>query len=233
MFAQKDKVRDDHFHARYDYEVQRDLIHHIHQLMAQQQRIVERESNAEEDAIRRAQQIKDLPHPYAKEIETCLHLHGYCQELMRKAGIGGLDSDTVARETQQKMIAELNKEQVQRKLQDGKIEVCDSKEDREKAGTIQYGSKKQKGKKQKKQVEYQDIFSLDIMIIQKFGLISISPPITGEDLERKLTEIKEKEQWYKDNGEAAMKEKVEELKKQQKLQEEEAKEQAIKEKLAQ
>jgi len=134
--------------------VQRDLIHHIHHLQAQQKRIIDRQQFAQEEAERRAQQIKDLPHPYAKEIETCHHLHGYCEELMRKAGIGGLDSEALARETEQKMIAEMNREQVQRKLQDGKIEVCDSKEEREKAATIQYGGNKKKGKKQKKEVEY-------------------------------------------------------------------------------
>lgn len=37
------------------------------------------------------------------------------------------------------------------------------------------GGKKQKGKKEKK-VEYEDIFSLDVAIIQKFGFIQISPP---------------------------------------------------------
>lgn len=31
-FTAKDKARDDYFHARYDYEVQRDLIYHVQNL---------------------------------------------------------------------------------------------------------------------------------------------------------------------------------------------------------
>ena len=58
-----------------------------------------------------------------------------------------------------------------KKLSDGKIQEYQSKEDREAAGMLVIGGgKKQKGKKQKK-VEYEDVFSLDVVIIQKFGLI--------------------------------------------------------------
>lgn len=72
------------------------------------------------------------------------------------------------------------------------------------------GGKKQKGKKQK-QVQYEDIFSLDIVIIQKFGLISISPPTDAPGLEKKLAEIVEKKKWFEDNGESAMKDKIKEM----------------------
>lgn len=97
---------------------------------------------------------------------------------------------------------------------------------------LQFGGKKQKGKKQKK-IEYEDIFSLDVGIIQKFGLVSVSPPTTVEDLDLKLTQIEEKKSWYEENGQSAMKEKINELVMQQKLLEEQEKEQALKEKLAQ
>jgi hypothetical protein len=52
-----------------------------------------------------------------------------------------------------------------KKLSDGKIQEFQSKEDREAAGMLVIGGgKKQKGKKQKK-VEYEDVFSLDVVII--------------------------------------------------------------------
>lgn len=108
-------MRDDYFHARYDYEVQRDLIFHVQTLQTQKSRIVEREAECKEDAARRAQQIKDLPHPYAKEIETCIHLLGYCHQLKRKAGLE-VDSEALARTMQQNLITEMNKEQMQKKL---------------------------------------------------------------------------------------------------------------------
>ena len=43
--------------------------------------------------------IKDLPHPYRKEIETCQHLINYCHQLKRKAGLE-LDSEEVAKQLQ-------------------------------------------------------------------------------------------------------------------------------------
>jgi len=65
----------------------------------------------------------------------------------------------------------LNREQVQKRLEAGKIMSFESKQDREAAAMIRIGGgKKQKGKKEKK-VEYEDIFSLDVAIIQKFGFI--------------------------------------------------------------
>jgi hypothetical protein len=80
------------------------------------------------------------------------------------------------------------------------------------------GGKKNKGKKQKK-VEYEDIFSLDVVIIQKFGLISISPPTDAPALDKKLTEIIEKKKWFEDNGESAMKNQIKEMQLSIKLQE--------------
>jgi len=60
---------------------------------------------------------------------------------------------------------------VQKRLEAGKIMSFESKQDREAAAMIRIGGgKKQKGKKEKK-VEYEDIFSLDVAIIQKFGFI--------------------------------------------------------------
>lgn len=72
------------------------------------------------------------------------------------------------------------------------------------------GGKKNKGRKQKK-VEYEDIFNFDVVIIQKFGLISISPPTDAPALDKKLSEIAEKKKWFEENGESAMKEKIKEL----------------------
>lgn len=100
----------------------------------------------------------------------------------------------------------MNREQVNRRLQDKKMQEFSSKQEREaEAMLIVGGGKKQKGKKQKK-VEYEDIFSLDVVIIQKFGLVSISPPTSAQDLDKKLNEINEKKKWYEANGENAMKE---------------------------
>jgi len=93
------------------------------------------------------------------------------------------------------------------------------------------GGKKQKGKKQKK-VEYEDIFSMDIMTIQKFALIGISPPTDPPALDKKLEEIEAKKKWYEENGASALQTQIDDLVKQQKLLEENEREQTRKEKLA-
>lgn len=105
-----------------------------------------------------------MPHPYAKEIETCSSLVSYVHQLKRKAGLE-MNSEDLARVTQQNLLTEMNKEQMTRKLNDGKIQAVQTKSEREEAATLVIGGgKKQKGKKQKK-VEYEDIFSLDVVII--------------------------------------------------------------------
>lgn len=86
-FAKKDETRELYYKSRYDFEVQRDLIQHIQFLTNQKERIERRVDEDIEEAQRREQQIKDLPHPYAKEIETCISLEQYCHQLMRKAGL--------------------------------------------------------------------------------------------------------------------------------------------------
>ncbi len=194
-FAKKDVCKDEYYKAKYDYEVQRAYIQHCQTLQAAKDRIAELEQNAILEAERRAQQIKDLPHPYAKEIETCSSLVSYVHQLKRKAGLE-IDSEDLARATQQNLLSEMNREQMAKKLNDGKLQAVQTKSEREEAGTLIIGGgKKQKGKKQKK-VEYEDIFSLDVVIIQKFGLIGISPPTSIQDLDKKLTAIEEKLKWF-------------------------------------
>jgi hypothetical protein len=52
-----------------------------------------------------------LPHPYAKEIETCVSLENYCHQLKRKAGLE-VDSEKLAKDTQQNLLSEMNREQM-------------------------------------------------------------------------------------------------------------------------
>ena len=72
------------------------------------------------------------------------------------------------------------------------------------------GGKQQKGKKQKK-VEYEDVFNFDVGTIQKFGMIQVSPPISIEDLDKKINEINVRHEWYKSNGQTKLAEQIKEL----------------------
>jgi hypothetical protein len=65
-----------------------------------------------EDKEFRAQQIKDLPHPFAKEMDTCTHLIAICHRLKRAAGLEE-DSELAAKKLQQEMIKEQNREKLQ------------------------------------------------------------------------------------------------------------------------
>ena len=191
LYAKKDEQREAHFKHRYDYEVQRDLIQHINWIKDQKDAIIARESEKVHLAEQRKQMIKDLPHPYAKEIETCSHLVNYCHQLKRKAGLE-LDSEEVAKQMQQSLLAEANREKIANKLADGKLLDFSSKQEREQSQfTTVGGGKKNKGKKQK-EVQYEDIFNFDVVLIQKFGLIQISPPMNAEDLDKKISEISAK-----------------------------------------
>ena len=79
------------------------------------------------------------------------------------------DSEQAARELQQKMLQEQNQQKLNSKLNDGKIMVCQTKEEREQAAMIQFGGgKKQKGKKPKQNSAQQweaELFQLDIITI--------------------------------------------------------------------
>lgn len=69
-------------------------------------------------------------------------------------------------------------------------------------------------------MEYEDIFTMDIMTIQKFALIGISPPTEASALDKKLDEIEAKKKWYEENGASALQAQIDDLTKQQKLLEE-------------
>lgn len=67
------------------------------------------------------------------------------------------------------MLQEQNQQKLNSKLNDGKIQMCQTKEEREQAATMQIGGgKKQKGKKQKQNNAQQweaELFQLDIITI--------------------------------------------------------------------
>lgn len=74
------------------------------------------------------------------------------------------------------------------------------------------GGKGKKGKKQKKVIEYEDAFTIDINVIRKFGLILVSVPTVPEELDKKIKEIEDKQKWYEDNGKDKLAEQILELK---------------------
>mmetsp|Transcript_35906 Transcript_35906/g.48629 ORF Transcript_35906/g.48629 Transcript_35906/m.48629 type:complete len:165 (+) Transcript_35906:1489-1983(+) len=73
--------------------------------------------------------------------------------------------------------------------------------------------KKRKGKKPKAKDIAEDVFNIDIVVVQKFGFLKVSPPIAPEDLEDKIKELNDKKHHYLTEGEKFLKEEEEEFKK--------------------
>ena len=99
IFAAKDEKREAYWKARYDYKVQRDQVAHIEWMHRQKERVGQREAERQELLAEREATIKNLPHPYAKELETCEHLINFLHTLKVRSGLVA-DSEQVARETQ-------------------------------------------------------------------------------------------------------------------------------------
>lgn len=155
-----------------------------------------------------------MPHPYEKELSTCDHIIGYLVDMKRKAGLIQ-DSETVARDTQKNFMSEAAKQNLEKKVQEGKIMHAMSKHEREEEGIIKIGGTKKtnKGKKEKKEPHEDYEFNIDITVIKKFGFIQISPPISLDDIDNKIAEINKRKSWYTENGEIKLKETIEELRK--------------------
>lgn len=78
-------------------------------MIRQKERVVNREKENKKIVQDRENLIKDLPHPYEKEIDTCDHLIGYITEIKRKAGLIQ-ESEVVARDTQKGFMVEAAKQ---------------------------------------------------------------------------------------------------------------------------
>jgi hypothetical protein len=93
------------------------------------------------------------------------------------------------------------------KLKDGKIQMA------VKQSEDNFTVNKKKGKKQKqanKPAGDQKTFNIDFAVINKFGLVQVSPPISPDDLDHKISELQDKQKRYdRDGKEELSKEKSE------------------------
>lgn len=214
LFDQKSQKREDYWKARYDFEIQKEEIQYIEWMIRQKERVIQRAQEDKVAAEERDNIIKNLPHPYEKELDTCSHIINYLNELKRKAGLVQ-DDDLMARQTQSNFLAEAAKKNLDKKIEEGKLQTALSKQQREEQNMVRVGGGegKKKGKKPKAPEQHVFEFNIDIMVIKKFGLIQVSPPVNLDDLDGKIAEIQKKQAWYTENGEVKLKEQIEELRK--------------------
>ena len=98
------------------------------------------------------------------------------------------------------------------KIAQGKVQVAKSKAEREAENVVQIGGgKKNKGRKKKQAVEYEETFQIDFGIIKKFGMLGIAAPVSADEIDNCLKLVEEKQQWFNDNGGAKLQEQIDEL----------------------
>lgn len=98
--------------------------------------MIDREKKKLERIEARKQQLLDRPNPYQKEIDTCERLIALCDKLKVDFGLAEQPKDVVIKEEQKQIINNLAKEEMQKKLQDGKLERVLSKKEREEQANI-------------------------------------------------------------------------------------------------
>ncbi len=138
----------------------------------------------------------------------------YCNRLKVISGLVQAPVDEQIKQEQKAIVSDLNKEEVKKKLQEGKLEASKTKKEREEDEMIRVGGKK-KGKTQKKpkakDFEVEEAFKIDITVINKFGFLKVSPPLDKDSLDSKIKELTEKRVKYHEDGEARLRDEEEKL----------------------
>jgi hypothetical protein len=101
-------------------------------------------------------------------------------------------NEEVAKNTEKELINEYNRQDIEQKLKDGKLMEAHTKH--EDMMFVGGGGKGKKGKKNKQHAQKQsepstEKFAIDFHMINKFGLIRVSPPVSAEQLDPKIEEI--------------------------------------------
>ena len=113
------------------------------------------------------------------------------------------------------------KEDVLKKVKEGKIQQVLSKKEREEAAVIKVGARKPKqapiqaeaapAKKQIQEDEIDVFTNIDLNILRLFTLIKVSPPTNKSQLDPKIEEINSKLSYFTQEGEKRLKEEEEKL----------------------
>lgn len=200
LYKTKDKMREDYFKALYEWEVQNDLIIHIKTLRRKQTNKDQQEADRAERMAKKKAEIEALENPNRNEIDTCDVLIAYCKKLKAQWGLVAPKDEEVAKVAQQEMINEYRQQDIAQKLSDGKLMAVEHK--KEELFTVGGGNKGKKGKKQKtQQKEATDSFQIDFTVINKFGLVRISPPSAPSGLDAKIEELIQNQKDLKAAGE--------------------------------
>lgn len=189
LYSAKDKLRESYFKQLYEFELQNDEIRWIKNQINQQKKQKRARDDLADKIAKKKLEIENRPNPNQKKIDTCDHLVQYCHKLKVQQGLVPQTSEEVAKQTETQMINDFNRQDLEQKLKEGKIQMAVKQT--EDAFSV---NKKNKGKKAKTQQSKQaevKTFNIDFVMISKFGLVNVSPPLKPEDLDSKITELQE------------------------------------------
>lgn len=189
LFEKKNALKEEYYKGKLEYELENEDIKHKEWVIREKTWLIEEETKKAQRLEERKQAIANRPNPFDREIETCQHLINFCNKQKVIAGLVEAPVEEMIKSEQKQIMSQLSKEEVQRKLQDGKIERVKSKAERDQEAMLQIGRKKKGGEKKKKTVMVQEAFNIDINTINKFGFLKVSPPLGAESLEDKLKEL--------------------------------------------
>lgn len=115
-------------------------------------------------------------------------------------------SEEVAKKAETELINEYNRNDIEQKMKDGKIQAVQKDSD---AGAMQIGGGKgKKGKKPKPQNKQSDMpkaFQLEFTMTNKFGIVQVSPPTAASHLDIKINELTEKMNMFVRDGSSTLK----------------------------
>ena len=77
LYSKKDEKREAYWKGRYDFKLQREQIMHIEWMQRQKDKVLQNVAFKQEREEERNEAIKNMAHPYAKELDCCDHLIGY------------------------------------------------------------------------------------------------------------------------------------------------------------
>jgi hypothetical protein len=212
LFKKKDVLREAYYKDKLEFEIQKDEVNHIEWMTRQKQYFIDREENRKKRIEERKQMLKDRSNPYEKEIETCDHLIAFCNKLKIQHGLAEAPGQDDIKNTQKEFLKQTNVEDVNKRLQEGKLERAKTKAEKEQEQMLQIGGKKKnKGKKAKKESLVEEAFNIDFSVINKFAFLKVNVPLGPEELDNKIKELSEKREKYFVEGEQRLKEEEEKL----------------------
>ena len=204
MFEKKTKVREDYFKESYEYELEADKVSYSDWIVKMKKKKLEEEEERKKFIEERKQELQNMANPYLREIESCEHLIAIFNRLKVQNGLVEEQEQTI-QQVEKSLLNEFAKEDLNKKVQDGKLERVKTKAEREQESLMQIGGKKKKQPKKQKEVTVEEPFQLDFSTINKLATLKISPPLAPEDLDNKIKEIKAKMEQLEKEGEDKLK----------------------------